>query len=105
MDPARAGDLVTVSSDGPSLDGIVFDTPSGSKVVVAVMDRRRGPVLKTVHPRALAARSAASPDDPALRLLLRRTPQPDRGRTQSARGGGQGRAGYTRSATHRTTGK
>lgn len=105
MEPTRAGALVTVSCDGPSLDGIVFDTPSNSKVMVAVMDSRRGPVLRTVHPRDLTERSGAGPHDPALRLLLRRTPQPDRGKAKGGRAGGQGRAGYTRSATHRSTGR
>ena len=39
-----------VATGGPQIDGIVFDVPSSSKVVVAVMDRDRGPVLRTVHP-------------------------------------------------------
>jgi hypothetical protein len=105
MESTNAGDLVTVSGDGPSLDGIVFDTPSNSKAVVAVMDARRGPVLRSVHPRTLSERSEASAHDPALRLLIRRTPQPERGRANGAGGGGRGRAGYTRSATHRSTGR
>jgi hypothetical protein len=105
MGPMRAGDLVTISGDGPSLDAIVFDTPSNSKVVVAVMDSRRGPVLRTVHPRDLTERSGAGPHDAALRLLLRRTPQPERGKAKGGRAGGQGRAGYTRSARHRSTGR
>ena len=96
---------MTVAGDGPPLDGIVFDTPSNSKVVVAVMDSRRGPVLRSVHPKALSERSAEGPHDPALHLLLRRTPQPDRGKSRGAGGGGQGRAGFTRSATHRSTGR
>jgi hypothetical protein len=105
MEPSRAGDLVTVAGDGSALDGIVFDTPSNSKVVVAVMDPRRGPVLRTVHPRAVSERSEAGPHDQALHLLLRRTPKPDRGKTHGAGRGGHGRAGYTRSATHRSTGR
>jgi hypothetical protein len=99
------GDLVTVSGDGPQLDGIVFDTPSATKTVVAVVHRGRGPVFRTVHPRALTARAAEGADDRALRLLIRRTPSPTRGGARGAGGGGQGRAGHTRAAMHRTTGK
>lgn len=105
MEPLRAGDLVRVVGDGPALDGIVFDAPSSSKVAVAVMDPRRGPVFRTVHPDVLSERSEEGPDDRALRLLLRRTPVPVRGETRGAGRGGQGRAGYTRSATHRSTGR
>ncbi|MEA2194150.1 MAG: hypothetical protein QOG42_584, partial [Solirubrobacteraceae bacterium] len=36
---------MTVAADGPPLDGIVYDTPSATKVVVAVVDRGRGPVF------------------------------------------------------------
>ena len=63
-----------MAGDGPQLDGIVFDTPSTTKVVVAVVDRGRGPVFRTVHPRTLSERTAEGADDRALRLLIRRTP-------------------------------
>jgi hypothetical protein len=105
MEPRSAGELVKVASGGPQLDGIVFDTPSRTKVVVAVVDRAKGPVFRTVHPDMLSERTEEGPDDKALRLLLRRTPAPSRG---SARGGGdaeRARAGHTRAAMHRTTGK
>jgi hypothetical protein len=105
MDSTRSGDLVTVAGDGPSIDGIVFDTPSHTKVVVAVMDAHRGPVFRSVHPDSLSGRSEAGAHDQALRLLLRRTPQPNRGKSQGNGGGAQGRAGFTRSATHRSTGR
>ncbi len=105
MEPISAGELVTVASGGPVLDGIVFDTPSRTKVVVAVVDRAKGPVFRTVHPGTLSERPAEGPDDRVLRLLVKRTPAPARG---STRGGGdaeRARAGHTRTAMHRTTGK
>jgi hypothetical protein len=106
MEPTDPGALVKVADGGPAQDGIVFDAPSSSKVVVAVVDRRRGPVFRTVHPRTLTERSEDGPDDPALRLLLRRTPAPAR---LSARAGAatarHGHDGHTRTAMHRTTGK
>ena len=37
------GDLVKVATAGPLIDGIVFDTPSATKVVVAVVDPVAGP--------------------------------------------------------------
>jgi hypothetical protein len=51
MESAAAGELVKVSTGGPPADGIVFDLPSARKVVVAVSDRARGPVLRTVPPQ------------------------------------------------------
>jgi len=105
MESTSAGDLVTVSGDGPKLDGIVFDTPSPTKAVVAVVDRGRGPVFRTVHPRTLDAREGEGADDRALRLLIRRTPAPARGGARAGGGTGHGRSGHTRAAMHRTTGK
>jgi hypothetical protein len=104
---AQTGDseLVKVTDGGRSLDGIVFDMPSRSKVTVAVMDPARGPVFRTVHPDALTERSDAGPDDRALSMLIRRTWQ---GTPRSAPGGAaasRGQDGHTRAATHRTTGK
>jgi hypothetical protein len=61
MEPTSAGELVKVASGGPELDGILFDTPSRSKVVVAVMDPGRGPVFRTVHPKALTERTEEGP--------------------------------------------
>lgn len=105
MEPTHGDDLVTVSAGGSSSDGIVFDTPSSSKVVVAVMDPHRGPVFRTVHPTALAKRTDAGPDDQALRLLIRRSPAPVQRGARGTTRAGQGRAGYTRGATHRSTGR
>ena len=105
MESTSPGDLVRVASGGPELDGIVFDVPSRTKVVVAVVDPAKGPVFRTVHPETLSERADERPADRALRLLIRRTPAPVRG---SSRGGGEaerGRAGHTRAAMHRSTGK
>ena len=96
---------MTVTGDGPPLDAIVFDTPSATKVVVAVVDCGRGPVFRTVHPRTLSERTAEGADDRALRLLIRRTPAPVRGGAREGSGAGQGRSGHARAAMHRTTGK
>jgi hypothetical protein len=99
------GDLVTVASTGDALDGIVFDTPSRLKVVVAVVDPVRGPVFNTVHPKALNERQTEGSHDPALRLLVRRTPSPVH---SAARGGStdrKGQDGFNRGAPHRPTGK
>jgi hypothetical protein len=104
-DSPKPGDLVTVGSDGPDLDGIVFDTPSRSKVVVAVIDRSRGPVFRSVHPRTLSVRTQESPGDQALRLLMRRTPVPVRGAARGATTSGRGSRGHGRGSMHRTTGK
>jgi hypothetical protein len=105
MDSTSAGELVTVAGDGPRVDGIVFDTPSTTKTVVAVVDRGRGPVFRTVHPRTLTERAAEGADDRALRLLIRRTPAPVRDSARGGAGSAQGRSGHTRAAMHRTTGK
>lgn len=99
------GTLVNVATDGPVIDGIVFDRPSHSKVVVAVMDRSRGPVFRTVHPDALSERNAEGDSDRALRLLIKRTPAVQRAAVRGGSGAGRGRAGHTRAAMHRTTGK
>ncbi len=105
MESTSAGELVKLLGDGPQLDGIVFDTPSRGKVVVAVLDPTRGPVFRTVHPKSLGERSEESPDDHALHLLIRRTPRPPRGSSSGAMSTGHGNAGHSRAAMHRTTGK
>ena len=96
---------MTVAAGGPTLDGIVFDAPSSTKVVVAVVDPARGPGFRTVHPRVLADRADAGPDDRALRLLIRRTPRPPGVAGGGGSGGARGRSGHTRAAMHRTTGR
>lgn len=105
MDSTTAGELVTVATGGPAIDGIVFDTPSATKVVVAVIDPGRGPVFRTVHPSALGERTDEGAHDKALRLLIKRTPPPVHGSSRGGANAGRGRAGHTRAATHRTTGR
>src|SRR6266536_3853579 len=104
MEQSGAGDLVKVDNGGSQIDGIVFDTPSHTKVVVAVMDPGRGPVFRTVHPRAVSERELEGADDRALQLLIRRTPPPVHGAARAGAGGVHGRAGHTRASMHRTTG-
>ncbi len=94
-----------VAAGGPELDGIVFDTPSRTKVVVAVVDRERGPVFRTVSPRVLSERLEEGADDRALGLLIRRTPPPVHGATRGGARGGGAREGHARGTAHRTTGK
>ncbi|HZO36331.1 MAG TPA: hypothetical protein VFB41_05575 [Solirubrobacteraceae bacterium] len=105
MDAFRPGQLVTYATGGPDVDGIVFAVPSDQKVVVAIVDPQRGPVLRTVDPQALAERTDAGGHDQALRGLIRRTPAVGRGGQNQTTGSVQGRRGHSRSATHRTTGK
>jgi hypothetical protein len=105
MELVSVGELVKVAGGGSELDGIVFDTPSSSKVVVAVVDPARGPLFRTVNPRMLTGRAEEGPHDRALRLLVRRTPPPVRDAAHDSMRSGRGRSGYKRAATHRTTGK
>jgi hypothetical protein len=105
MESTQVGELVKVAGTGPELDGIIFDTPSSSKVVVALVEPGRGPVFRTVAASAVSERSEEGPHDRALRLLIRRTPPPVPGASRGATSGGRGRPGHARGAMHRTTGK
>lgn len=105
MERTGAGDLVRVATGGPEIDGIIFDVPSSTKAVVAVMDRRRGPVLRTVQRTALTDRTEAGADDRALLLLIRRTPLTAHGGARGGAGGGLGHSGHARAVAHRTTGR
>ena len=105
MDATQPGELVKVAAGGPTLDGIVFDVPSRSKVVVAVVDPKRGPGFRTVHPDTLSERPEEGRDDRALQLLIRRTPSPVRGGARGGTGAGPGQPAHRRAAMHRTTGK
>jgi hypothetical protein len=106
MEQQSDGELVKVTDGEWELDGIVFDAPSKSKVTVAVMDPKRGPVFRTAHPDTLTPRTEAGPDDRALSLLIRRTWQGGRGGSApSGAGATRGQDGHTRAAMHRTTGK
>ncbi len=104
MGSISVGERVHVAG-GPPLDGIVFDSPSRTKVVVAVVDPARGPRFRTVHPKLLSERAQEGPQDPALLLLIRRTRPAVAG--AAVAGGASRRAlpGHTRAATHRSTGK
>jgi len=106
METTAAGELVQVDAGGPVLDGIVFDVPSRTRVVVAVVDPTRGPSFRTVHPGTLTERAEESAADRALHLLIRRTPNPPaRSAATGGNGTRQGRPGHSRASMHRTTGK
>ena len=105
MESAQPGDLVNVAAGAAVIQGIVFDSPSRAKVVVAVVDPGRGPLLRTFHPNALTERTQEGPGDPSLRLLIRRTPPAVHGKDGARTGPGRGHAGHARGSMHRTTGK
>src|SRR4051794_17997511 len=105
MEEIHPGDLVKIATGGPEIDGIVFDVPSHSKVVVAVVDSKRGPVFRTVGSEVLSERSDEGAGDPALRALMQRTPLPDHGAARGGKGGGPGRSGHSRPPAHRPTGR
>lgn len=105
MEQTSAGQLVTVADGGPAMDGIVFDVPSRTKVVVAVVDPDRGPVFRTVHPRTLTERPEEGAHDRALNLLMRRAAPAMRGQARAGEGAGRGRSGHGAASMHRTTGK
>ena len=105
MDALSAGELVKVADGGTELDGLVFDRPSNSKVIVAVVDPTRGPLFRTVNPNTLTEREQEGPNDRVLRLLVRRTPPPPNALARGTTRGGLRRAGFTRGATHRPTGR
>ncbi|HEY3829660.1 MAG TPA: hypothetical protein VGL57_10740 [Solirubrobacteraceae bacterium] len=105
MEEASIDGLVKVADGGPAVDGIVFDIPSRAKVVVAVVDPKRGPMFRTVHPQTLTERAEDGPADRALRALMRRTPSPSRGSTRGGASAGRESSGHARGTMHRTTGK
>lgn len=105
MEPFEINQRVSVSEGGPPVDGIVVGNPSAQKVVVALVDPKRGPVFKTLAPDALSARDAEGASDPVLQQLIRRNPGTGRGGAQSGGGAVRGSRGHGRQASHRTTGK
>jgi hypothetical protein len=106
MEPIGIGELVKVATGGPDLDGIVFDLPSRTKMVVALMDPQKGPGFRTVEASAVTPREEEAAVDKALHLLIRRTP-PAPPRRASAGGSGArgGQPGHAKASMHRTTGK
>jgi hypothetical protein len=105
MEKTEAGDLVKVAVGRRETDGIVFDVPGSAKVIVALVDRERGPVMRTVDLKDVTERAEAGPDDRALQMLIRRTPGGVRGAARAGSGPAQARAGHRRASMHRTTGK
>jgi hypothetical protein len=106
MEQTAAGELVRVTSvGGRETDAIIFDATGGAKVVVALVDRVKGPVLRSVALSALSAREEAGADDRALRALIRRTPHGVRGAAHAGASGAGPSAGHQRATGHRTTGK
>jgi hypothetical protein len=105
MKSLHEGQLVTITGEGPTLDGIVFHTPSLLKAVVAVPDDELGAVLRTVHRTTLTERTEAGEHDEALRRLIRRTPSTGRGGHGAGKAGGHGQRGFTRAPSHRSTGR
>jgi hypothetical protein len=99
------GQLVTLVGEGGTLDAIVVHAPSLVKVEVAVSDAERGPVFRTVHPKALRERETAGEHDEALRHLIRRTPSAGRAGPRGGPRAGRGRRGHSQASGHRTTGK
>jgi hypothetical protein len=105
MDSLQEGQLVTVTGERSAVDGIVFDVPSARKVVVAVQDAARGPVLRTVERKTLTERADPGEHDEALRQLIRRTPSTRRGGPPRGGASGGGSRGHNRAPAHRTTGR
>jgi hypothetical protein len=105
MKTFHEGELVSVTRDGEVLDGVVSHVASILKIEVAVPDPERGAIIRTVHPRALAERAEAGPDDQSLQRLIQRTSVGGRGGPRAGQGPGRGARGHGRATGHRTTGK
>ena len=98
------GDLVSVTRDGEVLDGVVSHVASLLKIDVALPDPERGAIIRTVHPRVLAERGEAGPDDQALHRLIERTSGGGRAGPRGAGAKGHAARGYGRTAGHRKAG-
>jgi hypothetical protein len=103
MKSLHEGQLVTVTEDDRTMDGIVFQVLSVLKAVVAVPDGEHGS-FRTVHRGALRERGPGEHDD-ALRKLIRKTTAAGHGAPHGRNGGAGGRRGAARVAGHRTTSK
>jgi hypothetical protein len=97
----REGQLVTVTTDGGDVDGVVAQVVSLVKVEVAVEATGTDPVFRTVHPRFLEPRDEPGPGDDALRRLIHRAAAP--GHSAAGDASGHGRRAHRRTAAHRTT--
>ena len=100
MKSLHEGQLVTVTENGESVDGIVFQVQSVLKAVVAVPDTEHGAAFRTVHRATLAERGAGEHDD-ALKKVIRRT---NSGGRSAASGGVQGSRGFGKATGHRKVG-
>lgn len=99
-------ELVKVATAGPEIDGVVYDFPSSSKIIVAIVDPARGPVLRTYPAKSVTPRDDAGANDDALHALIRRSPPPrNGGGGHASEGSVRGRSGHARATGHRTTGK
>jgi hypothetical protein len=105
MEEIDVGSLVVVDFEKWQSDGIVFELPSDAKAVVAVIDNKRGPVLRSVPRTALTERTDPSDDDRALELLIRRTAPASRGSARSGGKVGGPQDAHARGAAHRPTGR
>jgi hypothetical protein len=105
MTSLQAGDLVTVDGENGERDGIVFQFPSRTKILVAVPDPARGAVMRSFTAAELHVRKRAGEHDDALQALIRRTPTGGGGPSRGGAGGGGGSRGHTRSPAHRATGR
>ena len=97
------GTLVTVATGGPPIDAIVMSVPSPAKVVVALVDPKKGPVLQTVARDAVTEREAEGKHDPALKALIRRNMHAHQGGLHAG-GTVQQRAGFSKPTGHRKVG-
>lgn len=106
MPSFHPGQLVTVSGEGASFDGIVFETPAIPKVVVAVPDGEGGAEFRTVHFKTLTSRPQKGPDDDALRRLISGTPSTGgHGGPSAEKRSLRGLSGHTGARPHRATGR
>src|SRR4051812_19169782 len=103
MKSFHAGQLVTVTDDDGRMDAIVFDTPSLTKLVVAVPDDEHGAAFRTVHLKKVTAREDDGPSDETMRELIRRSRSRD-GSPGAGAGPGR-RGGHAGAQAHRSAGR
>jgi hypothetical protein len=101
MKSLHEGQLVTVTHEGATLDGIVFHAESFLKAIVAVADEE-GAVLQTFHRNSLQERTEPSEHDELLRRLIKRSAEHGGAGSGKVSGGARG---HTRGPAHRPTGR